>query len=114
MKKIKDFYEAWWFLYNHPSFVDNENYQWGFQDCLDIDVQKVDPKTCKIEDDKSRNTKTEIWFECGQFVSSTNIMGKIREHDIRLDCGGDTFEEAIIELANLVKKYYGDYSDENL
>ena len=29
-------------------------------------------------------------------------------HDIDLDCGGDTFEEAIIELAKLVKKYYGD------
>lgn len=30
-------------------------------------------------------------------------------HDWKLDCGGDTFEEAIIELANLVFKHHGTY-----
>ena len=30
------------------------------------------------------------------------------EHDINLDCGADTYEEAIIKLANLVDLYYDD------
>lgn len=34
-------------------------------------------------------------------------------HDIELDCGGDTFEEAIIKLANLVRERYPQYAMEN-
>ena len=30
------------------------------------------------------------------------------EHDTNLDCGADTYEEAIIQLANLVDLYYDD------
>jgi hypothetical protein len=36
-----------------------------------------------------------------------HVGGFISCHDLRLDCDGDTFEKAIINLANLVKKYYG-------
>ena len=39
---------------------------------------------------------------------NTNRIGFC--HDIELDCGGDTFEEAIIKLANNMKnsKHYRD------
>ena len=30
-------------------------------------------------------------------------------HDIRLDTGAPTFDEALVKLAKLVKKHYGDY-----
>jgi hypothetical protein len=107
MKRFKDFYEAWWFLYEHPEFNDVKNYQYSFGNCLDIDVQKVNPKTRRIEDDESLNTHTEVWLECGGFIKDEHFKEKIHCHDIDLDCGGDTFEEAIIKLANLVKKHYG-------
>lgn len=34
-------------------------------------------------------------------------------HDWELDCGAPTFDEALIKLANLVKRFYGDYVDDN-
>ena len=40
------------------------------------------------------------------------MLKLIPEHDTRLDCGADTFEEAIIQLANLVDKYYLDNGKE--
>lgn len=115
MKKFKDFYEAWWFLighpafkYTHPHYPGLEN-SWGsFQECLDIDVQLVNPRTKRIEDDATQNTKIEIWLECGEYQYDKSRKEYLPCHDIRLDCGGDTFEEAIIKLANLVKKHYGD------
>ena len=77
-------------------------FQGRFEECLDIDVVKVNPLNKTIEDDKSLNTETNVWLECGQYSKYT------RWHDMELDCGGVTFEEAIIELANLVQKNYGD------
>ena len=56
----------------------------------------------KIEDNKVLNTKVQVWLECGPFVD-----GAIT-HDIDLDCGDDTFEIAIVELAELVRKHYSD------
>ena len=88
------FYEAWHYLYKHPMFQD------CFQECLDIEVVKINPETKCVDDNETLNTATEIWLECGPYYDS---MGT---HDIDLDCGGATFEEAIIKLAQLVKKYY--------
>lgn len=84
-----EFTEAFWFLQDHP--VNN------FINCLNIMVVKVNPVTYSIDDDNEKNTLTQIWLESGD---------EINTHDIRLDCGGNNFEEAIIELARLVKKYY--------
>ena len=100
------FYDAWQFLAGHPVFVRiddmiQEPSSWYFMRNLDIEVVKVTPSTNRISDKESENTKTVVWLECG-----TND-----DHDLDLDCGGDTFEEAIIELAELVRKKFGDYSD---
>ena len=92
-----DFYTAWWFLANHKVFKDGFKY-----DRLWTHVAKVNPETGKLDDDMTKNTKVEIWLEC--FPDDENG----RFHDIDLDCGGDTYEEAIIKLASLVKKKYGD------
>jgi hypothetical protein len=106
MKKISDFYEAYNFLRHHPMCVLKKiNY---FNRCLDIDVVKVCPETNAIEDDPALNTKTQIWLEFGG-MDEDEYFGVIPCHDIDLDCGGDTFEEAIIKLANLVLKKYGNY-----
>ena len=93
-----DFYEAWEFLNHQPMFYMNFAYD------LWIDVVKVNPETNAIDIDKDKNTKVQVWLEHGEYDSEYHSCG----HDIDLDCGGDTFEEAIIELARLVKENYTD------
>ena len=99
-----DFYDAIHFLIRHPMF------DGMFWEALDIDVVKVDPRTNSINDDSSKNTKTEVWLEAGGHIPELDSPRSGRHafyHDYTLDCGGDTFEEAIIKLADLVLKNYG-------
>lgn len=90
------FYGAWSYLNNHPMFKDEYGYS-KFQDCLDMNVVKVNPLTGRIDSDKKLNTKVVVWLECGKYENGETY------HNIDLDCGADTFEDAIIELARLVK-----------
>jgi len=116
MNKFKDFYNAWWFLNEHPLFTDWEQvklmdgvdakYCIDFLNCLCIDVVKVNPKSKRICNKDKLNTLTQVWLECGGIEWDDNFDTYVHCHDIRLDCGADTFEEAIIKLANLVQKYY--------
>lgn len=125
-REFTDFHEAWHWLHEHPAFFAKgtmgATYPSSmFDEALDIVVSKVDPVTRKIEDDKSRNTHTEVWLECGGVENPTEnavANGQVGEedikwghttHDYELDCGGDTFEEAVLALANLVVKHYGDH-----
>ncbi len=117
MKKFKDFYESWWFLNEHPMFINWEDVkdleidsEWcnDFLSCLYIYIPKVNPKSKRICKKDELNTLTQVWLECGGIEWDDNFNGYIKCHDIRLDCGADTFEEAIVKLANLVMKYYGD------
>lgn len=113
-----NFYDSWWYLLEHKAFADfnflnseGEPYISAFLRLLDIDVQKVDPKTHRIEDDESRNTLTEVWLELGTQYQPDESWNEGKEwyynsHDTNLDCCGDTFEEAIIELAKLVEEFY--------
>jgi hypothetical protein len=127
-KRFEYFYDAWWFLHDHPMFLDKSLdkgqkggfYLWSsrFSDCLDIDVQKVNPKKRAIDDNRTLNTETEIWLECGPwwYEDGKDSLGNpipewkprwVPSHDPNLDCGGINFEGAIIKLANLVYKHYG-------
>ena len=115
MTDPNEFYEAWWWLQNHPKFYHPEFNTPGFFETLDISVQKVDPETRRIEDDKSRNTRVEIWLEAGPYhvIQGDEVDlygdGVAHSHDYDLDCGGATYEEAILKMAKLVKKHHGDY-----
>jgi len=108
MKKFTDFYESYNYLEHHNIVQHDGDYY--FNHCLDVEVVKVDPTTNEINfEDESKNTKTMVWLEFGPVVEDTynNFLTRyIPSHDIDLDCGGDTFEEAIIELANLVYNKY--------
>ena len=95
-----NFYDAWWFLEYHPMFNDEYGSNM-FQDCLDVHIAKVNPITCMVDNDDELNTKVEVWLEIGHYDSNC------RWHDTKLDCGGDTYEEAIINLANNVQEQYG-------
>lgn len=99
-----DFYDSWNFLNEHGIYKDKAHGISNFQNCcLCIDVVKVNPETNTIEDDKTLNTKTQVWLESGSYEDE-HAQGC---HDCDLDCGADTFENAIIELANLVFKKFG-------
>jgi hypothetical protein len=116
-KKSKNFYNAWWFLALHPKFNHLKDGKPdilpGFMSNLDMHVAKVDPKTRIVS--KAKNAVTEIWLEAGPWAEITGeppgTYDEVSSHDIRLDCGGDTYEEAIIKMASLVKKYYGDHKE---
>jgi len=70
-----------------------------FLGCVDINFVSVVPILNKVSKFDIINTKTMVWLECGKY----NV--NYPEHDIRFDCGGDTYERAIVKLAKLVKKY---------
>lgn len=112
---MNNFFEAWWFLLEHPKFKDKREI-FGFEQSLSIDVVKVNPVTKRVDDNDKLNTLVQIWLECGEYQKTTAQEKKLgfdkdgkHVHDIRLDTGGDTFEIAIIRLARLVKKHYGAY-----
>jgi len=117
--KFTDFYEAWWFLKDLHSFKVKEEdlRQIGysenlakimseetsyFQESLIIEVQKVNPENDTIEEDEKLNTKTVVWLECGSPYCDENTKTILTYHNWDWDCGGDTFEEAIINLANII------------
>lgn len=102
---FNNFYDSFHYLNTHPIFNHKPNgeqtYYSFFNHCLDVDVQKVNPANGIKEDDESLNTQVEIWLEAGPFISEDIIS-----HDVDLDCGGYTYEQAIINLANLVYEKY--------
>ena len=117
--KFTDFYEAWWYLNECKSFKATEKdlRQVGysenlakimseetsyFQESLIIEVQKVNPKNDTIENDEKLNTKTVVWLECGSPYYDENTKSILTYHNWDWDCGGYTFEEAIINLANII------------
>ena len=93
-----DFHTAWNYLVKHKIFNGR------FENDLWIDVVKVNPDTKQIDADVAKNTKTEVWLEHGHYDPECGAC----VHNINLDCGGASFEEAIIKLAELVKRYYTD------
>lgn len=120
---MNEFFEAWYFIALHPMNNGYKGWEMSMYD-LDIHIAKVDPETRIVTDDPERNTHIEVWLEFGpyEYMDSKDdpeLYKDVKEydrwrrtHDPRLDCGGDTFEEAIIKLAHLVKEHYGDYNAE--
>lgn len=91
-KLMEDFYNAYWYLSN----IKDGQYLKG----LEVEVVKVNPDTKQVSSDESKNTEVNIWLETGLFNQEVSCY----EHDITLDCGGRTFEEALINLANKIKE----------
>lgn len=104
MVDMQKFFSSWYYLNNleavHYNGVNH------FCECLDVKVVKVSESTDEIDilnDDM--NTKVQVWLEFGR-IELNEKKGYLEVyHDTNLDCGGDTFEEAIITLAKLCKIY---------
>ena len=127
-------YNAICFLELHPA---NQRLVWGspngwFHENVNWSFVKVDPHTKRIESkknpnwkkngkgkhpaDKKRNTETNVWVEWGPHMEHkenpqhTGPDG-IPSHDPRVDTGGRTFEEAMVNLAHNVWILYRGNSD---
>jgi hypothetical protein len=81
----------------------------GVESRIEVWVAKVNPETGRMDDDDVLNTKAEIWLETGpwRWPSRSFDEYEVPFHDHRLDCGGDTYEEAIVEMARKVHDLYG-------
>jgi hypothetical protein len=149
MRSIKNAFDAYWFLHDHPKFRLRERdqvtkrsadrlekrgflvtrdkdgkcwrewrhlFRYALDENLDIHYAKTNSRGVVVKD-ASKNTVVRCWLEFGQLLyeypsewhTSTQ---RLNYHDINLDCGGDTFDEALIKLAKLVLKHYGDYASE--
>lgn len=111
---FNDFYTAYHWLDEHPIFKDPEFRISHFEEGLCIMVVKVNPATETIEDDESLNTATRVWLEHGEYtvVEEEHVKWKGCCHNIELDVGGVTFEDAIIKLANRTLEVFGNYDAE--
>ncbi len=116
--------EAYYWLAGHPCFwpiykssnglmvLPKTNK--GMYDGVEITPHMVDPDKDEISDNEKLNTKLQYWCEVfystvdEQFPSVDKFRGTYC-HDYKLDCGADTYDEAIILVAKKVKKFYGDY-----
>ncbi len=87
---------------------------------LAIYYTKVD-STGTVNEDRSKNINVECWLEFGGLEWGYHAEWEPKDgerehtlkcHDPRLDCGAPTFDEALVKLANLVLKHYGNYKVE--
>lgn len=136
-RQIKFAYDAHYFLRNHPAFrigfmdrEGRENSHHFFQHAIDVNLDihyaRVD-ETGYVNDDRTKNLYTEVWLEFGpiewQRQSTSHMYDNehfkddfttvSHSHDYRLDAGAPTFDEALVNVANLVLKHYGDYEDDD-
>ncbi len=112
-KAFNDFCYAYNYLKNNPvTFMYGCRLLSFFDDCLYINIKKVNPKTNKIDEDESKNIKNRVFLEFGPYKQ---IDGEWQIcHDVDLDVSADTFEKAIVLLANKVReKYDYDFVYEN-
>ena len=75
----------------------------AFPASLYIDVVQVNPENLTIEDDERLNTLTQVWIESGCWVYCEDSGQYEMSHDYELDTGGDSFEEAIVNLAGILE-----------
>lgn len=129
---MKSFYEAYNWLERHPVFFtpkpmtdDGDNYSLeGFCKSLEMAVVLVDPATKQLSKDPSKNTQVQVFLEVGLWTSLEGAKD-LRLHRIYTDwtprpprdedlsSQGDTYEAAIIQLANKVLDKYGEYRFES-
>lgn len=92
----------------------------ALQENLDIHYAAVNTKG-RVDEDESKNIRSEVWLEFGPICWGYNSKPEWEKcrayiqhtHDVDLDCGAPTFDEALVKLAKKVKKKYGDFKSES-
>lgn len=101
-REVDTFYQSWNYL-NNLEMV-NYNGLSRLKDCLNVEVIKIDPAIDAINiEDSSMNTKVKVRLELSEIVYDEELKKTILLDDIDFGCWGDTYEEAIIEMANICK-----------
>lgn len=76
------------------------------QGTIELTPHMVDPRDGHIKEDNELNTKLEWWIEFSKLAADGD---GIQTHYWELDCGGDSAEDAVLALYNLMLTLYGDY-----
>lgn len=100
--------EKYWWILQHPAFLNKDMVSAR----IEIEPHDVCPHTNRIEDFKALNTKTQLWVEFMSPMYMEDTKQWVQAHDYELDCGGDTYDEAIDKLYQNVVSVYGEYTEE--
>lgn len=102
--------DKYYWILDHPAFI-NKGY---VRPELDVDPHMVCPTTNRIEEFSRLNTKHQLWVELmvPHFDTDTNEWR--HSHDYMCDTGGDTWEEMVEKLYDLVLEKYGPYTDDDV
>ena len=104
--KNAHFVDKYYWIVNHPL---NRNLSNRIISANEIGVlpSLVDPEIGEVNlDDDTKNTKVEYWVELSYLDLDEDCMC----HDYRFDCGGNSYEEAVEALFQLVYDKFGDYN----
>lgn len=79
----------------------------AIQTNLHIHYALVD-KRGRVNDDAVQNAIAECWLEFGpvKYEIHDGHLNPSHYHDVKLDCGAPTFDQALVKLARLVQKHY--------
>jgi hypothetical protein len=114
-EKPEDFWVAWHWLNEHPLFyqchrdfherglVENRGILDG---CVEVIPVKFNPETGRVSEDATKNTRMEFWVEVFPRAMRPSRSG-ISLHDHPRDTGGDTYEQAIINVAKKIYDHHG-------
>lgn len=146
-----EFYDAYWFLQDHPALLgqrnagvdlidmivtkvcehgytgnepdfdvtvyeEDDDYESllakGYEECDWFGVKQIDLLYTERYGKPWSETKVSVWLELGysRYYKDDSGWQSHSVHDVHLDCSGDTYELALIELAGKVKELYGDWS----
>ena len=111
--------EKWYWVINHPSL----NHIPGFNPVIEVMPMDVNPETDEWDEDLTKNTKSVIAFEVAVYEKYDDVKhgpvnvwksDEVACHYWKLDCGGDTFPEAVHALYQKVMDQYGAYLEEQV
>lgn len=102
--------DKYYWILDHPAFINKGH----VRPELDIDPHMVCPVTNRIEEFERLNTKHVLWVEFMVPYFDTDINEWRHSHDYHCDTGGDTWEEMIEKLYDLVLEKYGSYTNDDV
>lgn len=100
--------EKYWWIVGHVHFINCD-----FEPVtIDVEPHDVCPLTNRIENYPPLNTKPRYWVELYTPSYDEDKKEWHKCHDYKCDTGGDSYDEAIENLYQLVLEKYGNYTEE--
>ena len=102
--------DKYYWIHDHPAFINSECVGLA----LEIDPHMVCPTTNRVEEFSRLNTKHQLWVEVMVPYYDEDAKKWGHAHDWDCDTGGDTWEEMIEKLYDLIVAKYGEYTDDDV